>query len=115
MNRIAVVASLALTACGGLAQRADMPRPPFCVVGGSDPVVTSMDDYGSTYTADMQRGPAPAAPDSHLVPEAQARPDCEAPPWWNPPEPRAGAARKEDPRRSTLTALDGDPMRRRAR
>lgn len=46
----------------------------------------SMDDYGSTYTPGMQRGPAPAAPDSYLIPEAEAGEECDAPPWGNPPE-----------------------------
>ncbi len=86
MNLIVLAVCVSLCACGTFHERAAMPRPPVCVQGGNRPVQISMDDYGSTYTPDMQRGPAPAAPDSYLVPEAMAGKECDAPPWWDAPE-----------------------------
>ena len=87
MIRFAAIFALSLVACSALHERTNMPRPPWCVRGGNAPVGMSMDDYGATYTPGMQRGPAPAVPDSYLVPERDAGIDCVAPPWWNPPEP----------------------------
>lgn len=86
MKRVVAVVCLSLCACGAFHERATMPRPPVCVRGGNRPAQMSMDDYGSTYTPGMQRGPAPAAPDSYLIPEAEAGEECDAPPWGNPPE-----------------------------
>ena len=85
MKPMFIVVCVSLSACNGLHERQNMPRPPVCVRGGARPVIASMEDYGSTYTPEMQPGPAPAAPDSYLVSSADAGADCVAPPWWDPP------------------------------
>jgi hypothetical protein len=85
MKTLLVGLSLFVAACGPFHYRANMPRPPVCVVGGMKPLEASLDDYGATYTPGMN-GPAPAAPETRLVPEREAGAECVAPPWWVPPE-----------------------------
>jgi hypothetical protein len=76
-------ALLGISACGPFHYRATMPRPPYCVVGGTEPLAQSMDDYGSTYTPGLN-GPASSPDDTYLVPESEAGPTCVAPPTWFP-------------------------------
>ncbi len=85
MRTLLVGLALATTACGPFQYRTAMPRPPVCVVGGNEPLQTSLDDYGATYTPGMN-GPAPSPPETHLVASNQVTGECVAPPWWTPPD-----------------------------
>jgi hypothetical protein len=77
----AVVSAMALCACDSVHYRAQMPRPPYCVVGGAETVEQSMDQYGETFTPNL-RGPVASAPDTHIVPESMAGETCVSIPSW---------------------------------
>jgi hypothetical protein len=47
--------ALGLCACDSVHYRAQMPRPPYCVVGGAATIEQSMDQYGETFTPHIDR------------------------------------------------------------
>ena len=89
--------TLGLFGCGAMLERRDMPRSPYCVLGGTAPVDISQEDYGTTYTPGLEPGPAAAVPESRVVVATDAV-RCVPPPWWEPrairasPPPRAASA-----------------------
>jgi len=73
--------ALGLCACDSVHYRAQMPRPPYCVVGGAATIEQSMDQYGETFTPHIE-GPIASAPDTRIVPEELAGETCVSMPSW---------------------------------
>jgi hypothetical protein len=79
---LALVAfALGLAACGAAGQRTSPPpASALCLTGGLVPASQSMQDYGTTYTPDLE-GPAPAVPPQHV---ANCDDLYERPGWYEP-------------------------------
>jgi hypothetical protein len=78
---VLVAFALGLAACGTARQPASPPpASALCLTGGLVPASQSMEDYGTTYTPDLE-GPAPAVPPQHV---AYCDDLYEHPDWYAP-------------------------------